>query len=251
LGRRGAPKRPAIAATPDDPPFLEFWKRAKGTLPETIAEADLNTLNSGLGFLFGRLREAQAEFHEEGDNGRRGAFTALAASWMFITLFRTPFEEELYVPILRLQDALAMLDKNRVEPIVKPARRSGRAPSSNTYLCLKGYAATTVELLLQAGLTRDDACRAVATQLRQLGVRPERGSGPVTAITVRNWRDDVSSDVGRLGIAAMMYDKKLASNKREGFSELPKDQVDNLCLSSALGSWHYSQSCKNLLNPLT
>jgi hypothetical protein len=40
--------------------------------PETIAEADLNTLNSGLGFLFGRLREAQAEFHEEGDNGRRG-----------------------------------------------------------------------------------------------------------------------------------------------------------------------------------
>jgi hypothetical protein len=142
--------------------------------PETIAEADLNTLNSGLGFLFGRLREAQAEFHEEGDNGRRGAFTALAASRMFITLFRTPFEEELYVPILRLQDALAMLDKNRVEPIVKPARRSGRAPSSNTYLCLKGYAATTVELLLQAGLTRDDARRAVATQLRQLGVRPER-----------------------------------------------------------------------------
>jgi hypothetical protein len=155
-------------------PFLVRVAGIVQVAKSSESSAHVIPATSGLGFLFGRLREAQAEFHEEGDNGRRGAFTALAASWMFITLFRTPFEEELYVPILRLQDALAMLDKNRVEPIVKPARRSGRAPSSNTYLCLKGYAATTVELLLQAGLTRDDARRAVATQLRQLGVRPER-----------------------------------------------------------------------------
>jgi len=152
---------------------------------------------------------------------------------MFITLFRTPFEEELYVPILRLQDALAMLDKNRVEPILKPVRRSGRAPSSNTYLCLKGYAATTAELLLQAGLARGDAHQRVATQLRRLGVRPERGSGTVTATTVRNWCDEVSSDIGRHGVAAMMYDKKLASNKRD--SELLKDQVEQSLLK--LRAW--------------
>src|SRR5262249_35473081 len=184
-------------------------------------------------FLFSRLRVAQEQFYQEGDNGRQGAFTALAASWMFITVFRTPFNEELYVAILRLQDALAMLDKNRVEPILKPARRSGRAPSSNTYLCLKGYTAAAVELLLQAGLARGDAHQRVATQLRRLGVRPERGSGPITAITVRNWYDEVLSDVGRRGIAAMMYDKKLASNEREGFSELPKDQVEQSLLKLA------------------
>jgi len=154
---------------------------------------------------------------------------------MFITLFRTPFEEEVYVPILRLQDALAMLDKNRIEPILKPVRRSGRSPSSNTYLCLKGCAAVTVERLLQAALARDGAHRAIARELRNLGVRPERGSGTITATTVRNWCDEVSSDFGRHGIAAMMYDKKLASNKAEGLSELPKDQVEQSLLK--LRAW--------------
>jgi hypothetical protein len=172
---------------------------------------DLSTLNLALDFLFSRLRVAQEQFYQEGDNGRQGAFTALAASWMFITVFRTPFSEELYVPILRLQDALAMLDKNRIEPIFRPVRGSGRGPSSYTHACLKGYAAAAVKL--QQGLTRADAYLAVATQLSELGVRPGRGSGVVTATTVRNWYYEVSSDVGRHDIPAVMFDKKLLSNK--------------------------------------
>src|SRR5262249_50074649 len=149
----------------------------------------------------------------ERDDGRQGAFTALAASWMFITLFRTTFNEELHVPILRLQDALSMLDKNRVEPLLRPVRSSGHPPSSYTYACLKGYAAAAVELLLQHGLARADAYLAVAKRLSELGVQPGRGSGVVTATTVRNWYDEVSSDVGRHDIPAVMFDKKLLSNK--------------------------------------
>jgi hypothetical protein len=34
---------------------------------------------------------------------------------------------------LRLQDALASLEQNRVEPIVQPVQRTGRAPSSDAY----------------------------------------------------------------------------------------------------------------------
>jgi hypothetical protein len=41
------------------------------------------------------------------------------------------------VPILRLQDALASLEQNRVEPIVQPVQRTGRAPSSDAYGSLK------------------------------------------------------------------------------------------------------------------
>jgi len=209
-GRSGAGLHPATDA---EPPFRKFWNQAKGTIPDIVGEADLSTLNSALDFLFSRLRVAQEQFYQEGDNGRRGAFTALAASWMFITAFRTPFNEELYVPILRLQDALAMLDENQVEPILRPVRRSGRGPSSYTYACLKGYAAAAVELRLQQGLARADAYLAVATQLSELGVRPGRGSGAVTPTTVGNWYDEVSSDVDRHGIAAGMFDKKLLSNK--------------------------------------
>ena len=78
---------------------LEFLKQLKGTLPDTIGDAELSTLNAALGFLFGKLREARTQFDQE-DNGRLGAFTALGALWKFITLFRTPYIESLQVPIL-------------------------------------------------------------------------------------------------------------------------------------------------------
>jgi hypothetical protein len=207
-----------------DPPFLEFLNRAKGTLSETIGEADLSTLNSGLQFLFERLREAQEQFEREGDNGRLGARTALSACWNFILLFRKPLEETLHVPILRLQDALAGLAKGRTEPIVKAVRRRGGAPSSDAYDSIKGHAVATVQLLQLAGLTRDDARRVVAKQLSKLGVRPERGSGHVTATTLRNWADKVSSDFGRHSTAAIVHDDKLTPEEKERFLASPKDR---------------------------
>jgi hypothetical protein len=62
-----------------EPPFLEFLKQANGTLPEAIGEADLSTLNKALAFLFGRLRQARADFENVGDDGRWGG---LHPVWM-------------------------------------------------------------------------------------------------------------------------------------------------------------------------
>jgi hypothetical protein len=242
--RAGAssPKRAAVAtslraATPDDPPFLEFWYRAKGTLPEKIKKAHLRRLNSGLGFLFGRLRQAQARFEQEGDSDRQSVFSALGAFWSFITLFKGPFTENLHVPIMRLQDALWMLDHGETKPMLKrvPRPRGGRAPSSQTYASLRGYAAATVQLLQQAGLAREDAHEAVATELSQLGVRPQRGSGTVTVITVQNWCSKVAEDVGRHSTAAMMYEHKLARGQAM-LSALPKDQARQSALEE-LAYW--------------
>ena len=238
---RGAPKRQgsiqrqrpkrneqgaagALKLAPDDPPFLKFWKQTNKTLPETIGKADLSKLNSALGFLFNRLREARKQFEQEADNGRQGACTALSAFWQFITLFEKPLEETLHVPILRLHDALAGLDEGRTEPIVKAVRRRGGAPSSDAYDSIKGDAVATVQLLRLAGLTRDDARRVVAKQLSKLGVRPERGSGPVTATTLRNWGDKVSSDFGRHSTAAMVHDDKLTPEEKERFLASPKNR---------------------------
>jgi hypothetical protein len=220
-----------------EPPFLEFLKQANGTLPEAIGEADLSTLNKALAFLFGRLRQARADFEQVGDNGRWGAFCALGAFRSFIMLFRTPLKEALDVPIARLQEALEGVEFNRRDPILKPpVRRPGRAPSSYAYAHLKGYAAATVERLRQAGLRRVEAHRAVARKLSQLGVRPERGSGTVTATTVRNWCNEVSSDVARRGPAAVMYDDVLSSEEEKKFSALPKDRARHFALQS-LAAW--------------
>jgi hypothetical protein len=217
------------------PAHLEFWNRFKGTLPDRIGDVELSTLNAAFGFLFGRLREARTQFDHE-DNGRPGAFTALGAFWMFITLFRAPYQEELQVPILRLQDALAGLDENRVDPIVKPSPRRGRAPSSHAYASMKGHAAATVQRLLQTGMARDDAHKQVAKELSKLAVRVERGSGIVTSTTVRNWCDEISGDVGRHGTATRMYDSVLAPAEQEKFSALQKDQARRFALQS-LTAW--------------
>ena len=236
-GGASPPKRPAIAfrLAPDDPPFLEFWKRANGTLPEKIKEVDLRTLNSGLGFLFERLRQAQAQFEQKGDSDRQSVFSALGAFWSFITLFEKPLAENLQVPITRLQDALLMLDRGKTEPILKPVRRSGRAFSSETHASLRGHAAATVQLLQQASLARPDAREAVAAVLRQLRVRPERGSGSITATTVQNWRDEVARDFGRHGTVARMYEHKLARGQAM-LSEFPKDQARQSALEE-LTDW--------------
>jgi hypothetical protein len=198
--------------------------------------AELDTLNSALGILFDRLREARRLFEQEGDEGRAGTFTALGALWMFIVLFKTPFSDGLHVPILRLQDALVMLEQNRVLPILKPILRGGRPASSHAHLSLKGHAAGAVQLLLQTGMSRPDAHRLVAKCLTQLAVRPEGRSRIVTPTTVRNWCAELSSDVGRRGTAAMMYDRMFNRAEQERFSALPRDQARQ-CALEVLAAW--------------
>jgi hypothetical protein len=211
---------------PEAPAYREFLDRAKGTLPEIVTEGDLDTLNSALGHLFSLLRLARQQFDEGRNGGRDGAFTALGAYWMFVTLFREPLAESLEVPILRLQDALAKLDDNFVSPIVQPIRRRGRATASYAHANLKGLAAGTVKRLTDLDLSRKEAHRRVAMVLDSLGVRPERGSGRVTPSTVKNWCDEVSSDVGRSGAAAEMYDSMFArAEEQERFAAMSRDDA--------------------------
>src|SRR5262245_65352463 len=95
-----------------------------------------------------------------------------------------------------------MLEQGRTEPILKPVRRRGRAPSSHTYDTLRGHAAATVHLLVQTGLARLEAHQTAATQLNRLGGGPERASGAGTATTGRNWCRKVRSGGGRRGRGA-------------------------------------------------
>jgi len=232
-------QKPSRAVIPlrEKPPHHEFLDRAKGTLPEIISVADLDTLNSALSFLFTFLRKARRQYDEEGDNGRSGAFTALAAYWMFVVIFRVPLAESLEVPILLLQDALAGLESNRVSPILKPIKRRGRSPSSYAHATLKGHVAGTVRRLMETGLKREEAYKKIAKRLNLLGARPDRGSGRVTVATVKNWCDEVSSDVGRHGTAALMYDSMFERlEEQERLSRTPKDQARDHFLD-ALAGW--------------
>ncbi|MGA7455107.1 MAG: hypothetical protein WBW73_28980 [Rhodoplanes sp.] len=150
-----------------------------------------------------------------------------------------------------IAQALAALEQNNVLPILKPVPRRGRAPSSHGHAALKGHVAATVKRLTQTGMELKEAHRKVANELKKLGVRPGRGSGQVTANTVRNWCDEVASDVGRHGTAALMCGEMFTDEEQKRFSALSQrsGKVRCACLTCRLGPVPFSEPGKNYLNP--
>jgi hypothetical protein len=156
---------------------------------------------------------------------------------------------------VRLEDlsrgprALLALDENKVYPMLGPVPRSGRASSTGVLAALKGYAAGTVTRLEQAGVPLKEACTTVARALVKLGARPERGRGPITATTVRHWRDDVATDVGRHGEAAIAYNTMFTDEERARFSSLPSDQARCSFALKSLAQW-VAGALPELQNPV-
>jgi len=206
-------------------PNLDFVERMSGTLPETVTAGDLEILNAGLQWLFADLRRAHRYFQNGEGYGRGGAGTALGALWRFIVLFKVPFAEGLHVPIIKLQQALLALNDNNVLPMLKPVKRAGRVKSSDEREALKGWAAGTVQRLLQSGLKPAEAHRLVAKELRRLSVRSERRTGDISDTTIRHWCDDVAADVGQHGIASTLYASMHTDEATRRFSLLPSDKA--------------------------
>jgi hypothetical protein len=203
----------------------EFLDREKGTLPERITPSDLGTLNAGLRFFFSDLRRASVLFQRSESGGRDGVSKALAAIWRFVALFERPFSESLYVPLIVLASDLDALDRGTVSPLLRPTvRRSGRASSTQVRAGLRGYAAGTAARLAEFGVPREQqANNQVAKLLVRLGMKPERGSGQITARTVRLWRKEIAA--GRDKYAAIIYDRMFADDERQRFLVLPSDQA--------------------------
>src|SRR5262249_4842386 len=184
----------------------------------------LARVNQAREFLLADVRGATSLCLERGDNGRSGAAVTLGAAWRFIVLFDRPHAERLHFPLLRLQDALSALENNQVEAIIKPVARIGRATSSSGRAALMGVAAGAGQRLCDAGIGRAEAVSKVAKARTKVGVRPERGRGPVTATTVRHWCNKVAEDVSRAGAAATVYDSMFTAEETARFAALQKDR---------------------------
>jgi hypothetical protein len=196
-----------------------------GILPDNIGSDELTYLNEGIHFLFHELREA-AELHRSGINGGRdGVSHAVRTVTAFLMLFRTVNNEGLQAPLALLADALEALNSNLIEPMMKPVTRSGRAPASAGRQSMKGVVAYVVRRLQDIGINRELACRDAAAQLLACGVGPDRGSGKITARTVREWCDATGADVGRRSHAAQTFDGL--------FADLQNMEIDALLPNKA------------------
>jgi hypothetical protein len=177
-----------------------------GSLPDPINVKYQAALNEALQYLFAELREVFIGQQNGASTDREGALRAIEAVSKFLMLFRVVHDEQLHLPLAALDNALKALDENVVLPMLTPKPHSGCSSATDARQVTKGAAAYVAHSLQRLGMNRTAACLAVAKSLRALGLRPERGSGALTARTIREWCDVVSADISRQSPSAQAFD---------------------------------------------
>jgi hypothetical protein len=178
-----------------------------GTLPERIEPSDLRLLNEALAYLFQELDKANALYQSNANAGREGVIHSVETVLKFLSVFAPVISSRLHAPLAVLFDALMNLDSGTVLPLLKPAKKTGRARASALRSSLIGAAAFTVRRLTETGMKAPAAYKAVARCLRDAGIKPARGrAGTLTERTIRGWCEEVNTDVGRQGEASQTYD---------------------------------------------
>jgi hypothetical protein len=208
----------------------EDWSSvAAEPLPESVSVGEVARLNIAFRHLWAELREAQSEFAD--GNRLTGAYLSLVAVIAFLSLFGPVRREGLSVPLAALEDALWALDEGVVQPILKPARRArtGRARSSVLYQEAKGTTVYVVHRLRSLGLGQKEAQKIVGAELRRMGVKPDRGSGEITARTIRGWCDEVAAD--RQGTAAQRCYLLVSHPADKTLDGMPPEAAKSLLLS--------------------
>jgi hypothetical protein len=159
-------------------------------LPETIGPDDVPNLNRALEALLTVLRHVRS-FEKWDHNGRGAAVVSLNAVVSFLRMFRAVSNEALHTPLLNLASAVAALDNNKVERVLKPTKRKGRPVSSIRRFALIGISVGAALRLESAGMEAEAANKQVADKLVALGIKPMRGSTAITSRTLRGWRERV------------------------------------------------------------
>ncbi len=172
-------------------------------LTESLSFDDLGQINDVLAALFVDLRKASQRYKNKDFSDRNATLIALGAASRFLMQFRAALDEQLHLPLMNLSSALIALSNNDVAPILKPtltaAPKGGRALAAADRQWLIGVAVGTVGRLRWTGLRDREAQKVVAATLVRLGITPARGTGQITARTVKEWCDRVSASRPAIG----------------------------------------------------
>jgi hypothetical protein len=203
-----------------------------GSLPEKIEPSDLCLLNEALAYLFQELHRASALYKSNPIAGREGAIHSVETVVNFLSVFAPVISASLHAPLATLFDALMYLDDGRVLPLLKPAKKTGRARASAIRESLIGATAFTVKRLTETGMTAPDAHKAVARILGGIGIKPARGRADnvITARTIGGWCEQVRADVGRYSTAAQTYDLLISDPRGSTANDLLPAQARSALL---------------------
>ena len=141
---------------------------------------------------FDELREglyyANLLFEEKEDAGRQGIITACHAVIRFIAV--THQNPELAAPLIALREAVRDLERGVANPIINPNAENSRRSRSALKKHASVIAAVCLEVLVELGDPVEESASRVA---RHVGGWRVLGGQPVTANTIKNWRNGFRS----------------------------------------------------------
>jgi hypothetical protein len=175
-----------------------------------------------------------AHVHPENHDGRAGAVAALQAVAAFVEAIPPFREADLSLPLRALQAALFELDKGGAPPVMlTPTKVRGGLKRSLDKSALALTAAVAMEAGMRAGDGR--AAGRVADLLHARGHRKDKSGKPITATTVRKWRERLNEgpgefeafvcDLWRWLLARMDADPSLAARGPEWFVDQMPDRL--------------------------
>ena len=96
------------------------------------------------------------------------------------------------MPLLGLLGALTALDSGTVVPMLRPSRANSRPPEPPFRKVRRAAVIHCLNILIDAGMKVDDACKFVAPLVRKAGM--PTGGRPSTYDwkTLKGWRDDTT-----------------------------------------------------------
>jgi hypothetical protein len=154
----------------------------KETLAENRAEPGQSALSDDL---FAALRAVDEKFDELPTSKRR----TLLAEWLMTFRKRVGY----FRCIEELSDAFIEAQRGLLPPLFKPTETCGRPPLPLVVEDIRGAAALAMDALMQSGMRKQDAARAVA---KRLGYSVASRDGWTK---VAKWRDDLARAAGDKG----------------------------------------------------
>jgi hypothetical protein len=144
---------------------------------------------------------------ERANHDRLAAFHALKTIVDFLEAFEDMRKERLTEPLVKLLSALFQVTQGHRAPMLMPADQGNRPPDHTLLATLKGRAAATMTLWMEAGQPKSGAARIVAEALAKCRLKSQSEKF-VTKKTVANWRYNVSGAAAP-SPAKSAYDKAL------------------------------------------
>lgn len=168
-----------------------------------------------------RLLEARAEFAVGKDGGRSGVIKALTVATLFLSFLDPQNERGLVDPLVVLDNALRALDRNNVQALLKPKRKSSRSIASDSRIIAQALSVYAAETLMETGMGPLEAYKRIAKALKDIGVRSSGFRAPISERTIRGWKERASKEFAKGSPLANHLADYRKKNPFGGLSEIP------------------------------